>query len=185
MMTQDAGKVIGRLTACFPRPPMDTAQAAIWLEHLEPKVYETAVAACKILERTAKRLPSLAEFLEAYDAARHTAGERSLPKPICAICDDGFVAVRCRDCNCDVQFVETRRCPHFRDTVTRCPNGCMPAAKEEREARRMADEDRALGERDANRQRAIDARIDRVAQQTLIRERVHDPSEPRDRDEPF
>lgn len=183
MNGDEIGKVIARLTACFPRPPMDPPTIGVWADHLAPKVFETSVAACRILERTHKRLPALADFLEAYDEARHTAGGKVLGKPVCGICDDGFVFVRCRACDCGPAFESTRRCPRYRDTVAKCPNGCVPADKDEREARRMAEEDRALGERDRNRQRAIDARIDRAAQQTLLRERPVDPSEPRERDQ--
>lgn len=191
METQEAGKVLARLTAAFPRPNMDPPTAGVWIDHLEPKVFATALLACKILERTHKRLPSIADFLEAYDEARHSTPSQALGKPECRICDDGFVNVRCADCDCDQTFLARgNRCPRYRDTVRPCPEGCLPPDKAEREGRRHRDEHDSLRERDAHRQRAIDARVDRVRQQQLIRERSRDFSEPNrehgpDGDEPF
>lgn len=127
MQTGDAGKVIARITACWPRPPMDAAQIGIWVEHLERLDFDVAIKTCKISEQQLKRLPSFAEWREIYDEARHATPARVLGKPDCGICDDGWVEMPCdREwCPCTS--------PHH--TVRPCPNGCVPMSRQERQAR--------------------------------------------------
>lgn len=163
MRTEDAGKVIARVGACWPRPPMDAAHIGVWVEHLEKRELDVALAACRMLERTEKHRPSVAEFLEAYDAARHSTPNRLLGKPDCGICEDGWV-----DMPCECGSGSPMHC------VKPCPNGCVPMGGEERRARGdRADRDFA----EARRQRNMDRRVD-VPLTTSSQDR-------REREEPF
>lgn len=184
MKTEDAGKVLARITSAFPRPPMDPAQAGVWIEHLEPKVYETAQAACRIAEKSHRHRPSISEFLECYDEARHASGGKMLPRATCGACEDGWIVVRCSRCENCPEFPTTRQCPlTSTNTVVRCPNGCLPPSRDELNARALADEYQAVRERDRNREAAMDARIARQTTQTRLSYR--DPSEPDRTEEPF
>lgn len=150
MQTQDAGKVIARIGSCWPRPPLDPPTIAVWLEHLEKRdSLETAIAACRILERSSRRLPSLSDFLEAYDEARHATPSKLLGKPDCGICLDGFIDVPCDRRYCD--------CQSPNHTVRECPNGCKPMSHEERNARARRDDE--IYQR-VQHERRMDRRVD-------------------------
>lgn len=186
MNSDEISKVIARLTSGFPRPPMDAAECGVWFEHLEPKRYEPALAACRIAERTCKRRPPLADFLDLYAEAMHSTQGRAIKPPECAVCEDGWVPARCEvPCDCGDRFVQDdMRCPRGYHTNRRCPQGCMPMTHEEREAKWRIDDENVNRERQRQREAELDRRIDRPGSRAPEQERfagVVDPSEPRDR----
>lgn len=119
MTPNERDSVMARLLGIWPTPTMHDAPRMIWNEFLEPLDGVRALKALKTLQRTNARRPAQSEFWEAYLAEQGSG--KLLSRPPCVVCEDGWVGF---------------------DTVQRCPNGCMPPSREEREERRKA-EDRA------------------------------------------
>lgn len=161
MNPHERDEFLARMTAVWPGGrALSVPTLAIWHEHLERSDAETARIALGILERTKTRQPSLADYHEAYTEARPLVKRRSLPAPLCGICEDGFV------------FVEAPGRGE-QGTVSRCPNGCKPPTSEQRQARRyrQEQEDRDRRRREVGVQQRLDG--------------VRDPSGPARDDDRF
>jgi hypothetical protein len=81
MNAQEIDRIVFRLTAAWPRPPIPIETLAIWNEHLRPLKFEYGWNALLRLELTKSRQPSLAEFHEAYGAVRPTAEQMRAIEP--------------------------------------------------------------------------------------------------------
>lgn len=73
MIAEEVDRIVFRLTAAWPRPPIALETLAVWNEHLRPLRFVTAWDAVMLLERTKARQPSLSEFHEAYRASIPTS----------------------------------------------------------------------------------------------------------------
>lgn len=118
MKPEERDRILARLLAAWPRPPMPDSQLLIWNEHFDKLDAGAAMAALHKLEMESRHRPSLADFHESYALQRRGHSDRALPPPVCGVCDNGWVEVE----------------PGTIPTVTRCPNGCMPMNSEQRQA---------------------------------------------------
>lgn len=86
-MTRDEAKrVLGRMTAAWPKQELAVPTAEIWIEHLISKRADLAMECVRDLEQGSKWFPSISEFNVEYDAKVHyetatNADERGLPTP--------------------------------------------------------------------------------------------------------
>lgn len=161
MLPEQRDMCMIRMLAVWPRPPMADSQQMVWNEHLERLAYEPAAAAIAYLERNSKHRPALSEFHEAYAAQRHQP-ERAVSPPVCGMCEDGWVQVRCAICDCDVQFVDRGICPKGPGTCSPCPNGCKPMSAAERAAHEHAEDERWRREQKRSHEIHLDLRMDGV-----------------------
>lgn len=116
MKPDERDRVMVRLLAAWPRPPLPDSTQLIWNEHLDELDADRALKALKALELESRHRPSLSDFHEAYKVQPGKGG-RALPPPVCGICDNGWVEV------------EAGTIP----TVTRCPSGCLPMNADQRQ----------------------------------------------------
>lgn len=173
MTPDERDRIMARLVATWPTPPMAESQAVVWNEHLDPMVFGAALRALSYLEKNSRRRPAISDFHEAYAAQPRAHGTNEVMPPVCAVCEDGFIIVRCEGCNCFARFTDDGRCPaKSTQNLARCPSGCKPMTLDQRTARDRREEQQYQQARKRERDADLDLRFDRLAD-------VVDPSEPR------
>lgn len=111
MTPEQRDLVVARLLAAWPRPPLADQTLGVWHDHLDSLEYTRSLNAVKRLELSSRNRPTLSDFHTEYGPAP----KASTIRPVCGICDNGFVTI-----------IEATV-----PTVDRCPEGCMPKTTEE------------------------------------------------------
>ena len=70
MTREEATAILQRLTAAWPSPVMTTPTARLYLYRLMVWRYEWALEAVEKLEASSKRLPTIADLVESYNAVK-------------------------------------------------------------------------------------------------------------------
>lgn len=70
MTKEEATALLARLTAAWPSPSITTPTARLYLYRLMPWRYDWALETVEKLEATSKRLPSIADLVETYNAVK-------------------------------------------------------------------------------------------------------------------
>ncbi len=112
-----------RFLAVWPTPRMSEPTELVWLEQFTPLEADRALRTVNVLTRQETHRPSIAKFVECYDA-QHGTTTQVLARPECGMCDDGWIIGSCGRPGCAKE-----NCG-----VLACPNGCKPMTHAEREA---------------------------------------------------
>jgi hypothetical protein len=116
MTPEERDRVIAKLTAGWASKVSDP-HMLVWWEELDRLDYGRAQKAMTTLVQSAKRRPSIAEFLEEYRDQPSSA--KALPAAQCGMCENGFVDIHPEQVG-------------WPRTYGRCPNGCRPMTAIER-----------------------------------------------------